>query len=230
FYITKEKFTLGDLIAYSLKYSSIESLYKTFMDISNLDIFENIEAVTQSIVEGYELEEVINEERPISKNRIFKNLVEAYEIRNVICHDFLSSTHKLVLEPEKLKEYLMDTYVLQEIISIIISEKIYSKKIPDNYEEQIVYFNSIIDEKMAVLNNLYQIMENEFNSEAQFLNLKKNKIAFEEFLENDAKYVTSNFHDFDLEILPFETLNLEYKIKIIEQRIKNITDEINYSS
>lgn len=35
FHITKSTFSLGDLIAYSFKYSSIESLYKTFTDISN---------------------------------------------------------------------------------------------------------------------------------------------------------------------------------------------------
>lgn len=230
FHITKEKFSLGDLIAYSFKYSSIESLYKTFTEVSGIDIFANITELTKSIDEGFELEEVVNENRPIDKNRIFRNLVEAYEIRNIICHDFLSATHKLILEPEKLKEYLMDTYVLQEIITIEISEKIYSKKIPNKYSNYTEYYNSVIDEKKQVLNNLYTILEKGFNSEEQFINLNKNKLEFEEFLKNDSKYVASNFHDFDIKLFPFETLIQTYQIKLIEQRIKNLTDEINYSS
>lgn len=230
FHITKEKFSLGDLIAYSFKYSSIESLYKTFTEVSGIDIFANIIELTKSIDEGFELEEVVNENRPIDKNRIFRNLVEAYEIRNIICHDFLSATHKLILEPEKLKEYLMDTYVLQEIITIEISEKIYSKKISNKYRDYTEYYNSIIEEKKQVLNNLYKVLEKSFNSEEQFINLNKNRLEFEEFLKNDSKYVASNFHDFDIELFPFETLTQTYQIKLIEQRIKNLTDEINYSS
>lgn len=94
FHITKSTFTLGDLIAYSFKYSSIESLYKTFTEVSKLDLFRYSEELTEIIKEGFDLEDVINEERPIDKNRIFKNLIEVYEIRNVICHDYLSATHK----------------------------------------------------------------------------------------------------------------------------------------
>ncbi|MBW4362337.1 hypothetical protein [Flavobacterium taihuense] len=230
FHITKEKFSLGDLIAYSFKYSSIESLYKTFTEVSDIDIFKNTVELTKTINEGFELEEVINENRPIDKNRIFKNLVEAYEIRNVICHDFLSATHKLILDPEKLKDFLMDTYVLQEIITIEISEKIYSKNIPNNFPDQIQHYNSIIEEKKQTLNNLYKVLENSFNSEEQFINLNKNKQEFEEFLKNDSKYVTSNFKDYEIDLFPFEVLTQTYSIKLIEQRIKNLTEEINYSS
>lgn len=193
-------------------------------------MFNYSEELAQVISEGFELEDVINNERPIDRNRIFKNLVEVYEIRNVICHDFLSATHKLVLEPEKLKEYLMDAFVFQELITILLSEKIYSKKIPLEYPKQIEYYNSLIIDKKQELDNLYRILAKEFNTDEQFENLEKNKKAFEDFLEIDSKNITSGFRDFEIELLPFESLVLEYKLKLIEQRIKNITDEINYSS
>lgn len=230
FHITKSTFTLGDLLAYSFKYSSIESLYKTFTDISNIEVFNNVEELTSIINDGFELEDVINNERPIDRNRIFKNLVEVYEIRNIICHDFLSATHKLVLAPEKLKEYLMDTFVFQELITILLSEKIFSKKFPLEYSERIELNSSLIEKMKKELNDLYNLLAKEFDTEEQYINLDEDIKAFESFLEIDSRYITSGFRDFDLQLLPLESSALEYKIKLIEQRIKNITDQINYSS
>lgn len=228
--ISKSTFTIGDLIAYSLKYSSIESLYKTFTEISNIDVFNYSEELTQIVSDGFELEDVINEERPIDRNRIFKNLIEVYEIRNIICHDFLSATHKLTLEKEKLKEYLLDTFVFQELITILLSEKIYSLKYPLDFDKRIENSISILKERKLQLENLYNTLAKDFISDEQYLNLEKSKKIFEEFIEIDTKYVANGFRDFEVDLLPFAGIEIEYKIKLIEQRIKNITDEINYSS
>lgn len=230
--ISKSKFTLGDLIAFSFKYSSIESLYKTFVELSEIDVFENVEELTKLIEEGFELEEFVNKERPIDRNRIFKNLKEVYEIRNIICHDFLSTNHKLKLEPQKLEEYLKDTYLLQELISIICSEKIYSSMIPNSFEGQVEYYNKVLVEKEALLQTYYQQFFNYLETDKQKKNLLNSNKAFEKYLDLDSKYLTSYFSDLDASLLPFEAARIAHKIKLIEQRIKNIEDEIEemYSS
>lgn len=230
FHITKSTFTLGDLIAYSFKYSSIESIYKTFTEVSNLDLFKHSEELTKIINESFELDNVINEERPIDRNRIFKNLIEVYEIRNIICHDYLSATHTLILDADKMKEYLMDTYVFQELISILLSEKIYSVKIPLEPSKCIEYYESIIIDKTKKLNNLYSEIKKDFKTEIQYKNLEKNIKQFEKFIDFESKLLTNNFTKLEIDFKPLVGMQLEYKIKLIEQRIKNLTEKINYSS
>jgi hypothetical protein len=228
FYLTKSSYTLGDLIAYSLKYSSIESFYKTFSEISNFNILDIKADLLEKFIEDYEEEEFINNDRTFDKNRIFKNIKEVYEIRNIICHDFLSATHKLNLDYETIKNYLIDNYIFQELTTFMLSEEIYSKSLPKNSEEAIEYYNSIIKDKTEILNNLYKIIRNELESEEQIKNFEINKKNFEVFLESDSNCVPNYYRN--IEDILFYDLCLEYKVKLLEQRIKNITDEINYSS
>lgn len=229
-FVTKSKFSLGDLIAYSLKYSSIESLFKTFKEISSVDIFEHKEYLSEIIDEGFELEEVINDERPIDNNRIFKNLKEVYEIRNIICHDFLSTKHKLNLEYNFLVECVKDAYVLQEIISIYCSEKIYSKDIPKDFGKQKEYYGNKLDEKIKKLdfyNNQFLL---NFKGQQQEKNVLKNIKSFENYLENDSEYLTTYFTGLTEPLkMAFEPLKIRHKIKLINQRLKNIEEEIEHS-
>jgi len=229
FHITKSSFSLGDLIAYSLKYSSIESILKTFEEISGINIFQDLKELNKMLDE-FEMEHLVSDKRPLDKDRIFKNIKEVYEIRNIICHDFLSTTHKLNLTHKQVREYLLDTALLQDIITTICSEKIYSTKYPSGYKERIKDFNSIIKNKKHELNNLYKQLAKSFKTEAQHINLKKNIIAFDNYVESDAKHLISWFNDFEFTVLPFVDLELQHKIKLIDQRIKNIQDEINSSS
>ncbi|WP_264558943.1 hypothetical protein [Flavobacterium sp. N2270] len=228
FYLTKSTYTLGDLIAYSLKYSSIESLYKSFSEISNFNILDIKPEVLKKFIEDYEEEEFINEKRPFDKNRIFKNLKEAYEIRNIICHDFLSATHKLKLNYETIKNYLIDNYIFQELTTYMLSEEIYSKVLPNTHEESVEYYSTIVEEKTKILDGLYEIISKELDTNEQIENFKKNKENFDIFLESDSKCVANNYRDPN-DILFYE-LCLEYKAKLLDQRIRNMKDEINYSS
>lgn len=230
FFVTKSKYSLGDLIAYSLKYSSIESLYKTFNEITGINIFSHKEYLTKIISDGFELDDVINEDRPIDNNRIFKNLKELYEIRNIICHDFLSTKHKLNLDFEFLKECIKDAFVLQEIISIYCSEKIYSKEIPIDNKERKKYYENILKEKIELLNEYNNQFIKAFKGEIQEKNVEKNIKAFENYLENDSKYLVTYFTDLDESLkVTFDPIIIKHKIKLIEQRIKNIENEIEYS-
>ncbi len=223
FHISKSNITLGDLIAYSLKYSSIESLLKTFNEISEIDILNELNEVEDSIKNdfGDEPPFLISEARPLDKNRIIRNLKEVYEIRNVICHDFLSATHKLSFNISNLKDYILDTIVLHNAMVYLCSDKIYSKYIPLEHTERIKYFQEILDEKVDELNNLYVLLEDGKNEDSGLL-LRESIIAFDKYLEADSKYF-GGIEDF------FPDLTLENKIKLLDQRIKHIIDEIKKS-
>lgn len=229
-FVTKSKFSLGDLIAYSLKYSSIESLFKTFKEISCVDIFEHKEYLTEIIDDGFELDDVINNERPIDNNRIFKNLKEVYEIRNIICHDFLSTKHKLNLEYNFLIECVKDSYVLQEIISIYCSEKIYSKDIPKDFGMQKDYYENKLNEKIKELDFYNNQFIQNFKGQDQEKNVLNNIKSFENYLENDSEYLTTYFTGLTEPLkMAFEPLKIQHKIKLINQRLKNIEEEIEHS-
>jgi hypothetical protein len=230
YHITKSNFSLGDLLAYSFKYSSFESIFNTFESVSNIKVFEKIEEVKKALIPELDIETSIDEKNFLDKNRLFKNLKEVYEVRNVICHDFLSTTHKLILEPEKIKEYLTDAYIFQELITFSLDVKVYSIDTPKTTQESIEYYNSIISERIKVLNSLYDKLRINFSTKKQEDNLQETKKCFENFLEFDSKNIPINFNNEGIEFTPFEDLGLIYKLKLINQRIKNIEDEINYSS
>lgn len=222
FHISKSNITIGDLIAYSLKYSSIESILKSFQDISELDILNQLSEVEQSIIDDDTDPLLISESRPFDKNRIIKNLKEAYEIRNIVCHDFLASTHKLTFEIPKLIDYLLDTILLQNAVVYLCSDKIYSTFIPLDNDERIKYFQKIVTEKTKELSELYSIYEKGMNPRHQEL-FTASKASFDKYLETDSKFVGSG------EPI-FIDLALENKIQLLDQRIRNIKEEIKKTS
>ena len=227
FHISKSSFSLGDLISYTLKYSSIESLLKTFQVISEIDIFRELETFDASMLE--DINDMVSVQRPLNKARIITNLKEAYEIRNIICHDFLSSTHKLELDNEKLANFILDAALLQYAIDDILSDKIYSKGIPLEWEERIKYFQNKVEERQKTLDSIYDAIRSSLNSDIQKKNLDENIKAFKNFLINDSNDIGRFwFNEYD-EDFPFEDLALEYKIKLLDQRIKILQGEINSS-
>jgi hypothetical protein len=218
FHIAKSNISVGDLIAYSLKYSSIESILRTFQDISELDILNQLNEVEESIINDDIDPLVISESRPLDKNRIIKNLKEVYEIRNIICHDFLAATHKLTFEIPKLIDYLLDTILLQNAVVYLCSDKIYSTLIPIENEERIEYFKKIVSEKTTELSDLYRIYEKDINPRHKDL-FKDSINAFDNYLEVDSKFISCGES-------MFIDLGLENKIQLLDQRIKNMKDEI----
>lgn len=217
-HISKSNITLGDLIAFSLKYSSIESLLKTFQEISELDILKMLKEIESDILDYDDLNVLINDNRPLDKNRIIKNLKEVYEIRNVICHDFLSSTHTLTIEYEKLTDYLLDAIILQDAVTYLCSNKIYSKYYKLDYDERIAQLNGILAQKQNELQVLENDISKELNEESRKQYLKSVE-AFNDYLDKDSLFfgeVEDSFKD----------LTIENKIYLIDQRIHHLRDEI----
>ncbi|MFN0729596.1 hypothetical protein [Polaribacter gochangensis] len=228
FHISKLSFSIGDLVAYSLKYSSIETILNTFKEISEIDVFKEINGLREILLD-YGVEEWILNRRELNIGSILKNLKELYEMRNMICHDFLSATHKLEIDSELIIDYILDTVLLQYSVDILCSEKIYEKLIPNEYKERKNHFESIINEKEEYLNKLYNELKNSFTSKQQIQNLVENIKIFQKYLENDCENVHSFWLDkFDDEFLFIDT-SVRHKINLLDQRIKNIEQQI-YSS
>jgi hypothetical protein len=221
FHIAKSNITIGDFIAYSLKYSSIESLLRTFQEISELDILNQLNIVEEDIINDDDDQFLISELRPLDKNRIIKNLKEVYEIRNVISHDFLSATHKLTFDITQLKDYLLDAILLQRAVLYLCSNKIYFNQIPYETEERIKYYQQIIEEKTTELSRLYHTYKQNMNPSDRRL-FQKSKKTFDKYLEAD-----SNFSSGMVEM--FFDLEFENKILLLDQRIKNISKAIRSS-
>ncbi|MBD0726711.1 hypothetical protein B6A10_16185 [Flavobacterium sp. L1I52] len=224
-HISKSKFTIGDLVAYSLSYSSLETILKNFEEITGINVYKELENVGEYIQEMELDDNIINEKRPYEKGRILKNLSEIYECRNIICHDFLSASHNLNLNYETLRHYIMDSVILQHSINHICSKLIYND-IPLEFEERMEYFKNIIEEKNSELENLYIEIENSFHSKEQIENLKKNIINFNNYVECSSKDFGFWFKNEGI----FDDLILENKIKILENRIEIIKEEIRNSS
>ena len=225
FQITKAHFTLGDLIAYSLKYSSIESILKNFKEITNIDFLSSVESLENSLID-YELDYLSTTERQIDRKRIITNLKEIYELRNVICHDFLSATHKLELDYDKTLDYILDSLLLQHAITILLSEKIYSLKIPFEENDRIVDFKNQIKESQKELNELNKRIKGTFNSEDQFLNFEKNERMFNQFIENDSQHFGYWFRDYD-KTYPFESTIYEHKLRLMKERIDFLKKDLD---
>ena len=69
-HIQSKKFTIGDLISYSFSYSSIDTILKTFEDLTNIKVYEKLDNMKAFIKEMELHENLINENRPFDKNRI----------------------------------------------------------------------------------------------------------------------------------------------------------------
>jgi hypothetical protein len=216
--VTKSHFTLGDLIAFSLKYSSIESILKNFKEISNIDFLNSVETLEAELIES-DFDYLCNPSRPINKKRIITNLKDIYEYRNVICHDFLSSTHKLKLDYDKTLDWVLDSLLLQEAITILLSDKIYSLKIP--LEENDIKEKCLkeIKECEKELNCFYDEIKSTFHSDEQLLNFEQNEIMFNQFIKNDSQNFGLWFNDYD-ESYPFKSSYYEHKLIILRQRIE----------
>jgi len=228
FYISKSSFSIGDLVAFSLKYSSIENILNTFKEISEIDIFKEINSLKETLLD-YGVEEWILERRELNIANILKSLKELYEMRNIICHDFLSATHKLNIDSESIINYILDTVLLQYSVDILCSEKIYEKLIPIEDKERKKHFERIINEKNDFLNELYSVLKASFTSKQQIKNLENNIKIFQEYVENDCENVDSFWLDKNDDELFFVDTSLRHKIKLLDQRIKDIEQQI-YSS
>ncbi|SNB36685.1 hypothetical protein [Flavobacterium psychrophilum] len=227
-YISKSKFSLGDLVSYSLTYSSIETILRNFEEITEIKIYSELDSVSDYLKEMELDDNLINEGRPFDKGRILKNLSETYELRNIICHDFLSASHKLKIDADTLRHYIMDTALLQISVSYLCSKFIYND-IPSGHSERIEYYNNILKNKLTELEEIYLEIHSTFNSEEQTTNFIKNKQRFTDYINSDSEDFGFWFRG-ENEDLPFDSLKLEYQIKLIEKRIEILREEMKNSS
>lgn len=222
FQVGKQQITIGDIVAYSLKYSAFDLIYSNLSSIISLDIFSIYEKSPFSIIEYLDLTDSLLDDVSIDKSRIFKNLNEAYELRHSICHDFLNNIAKKNLNFEKIKEYLIDCFLMQEITTIIISEHIYKSISEMNYQDKI-------KEKEELLLGLYNEIEKDFFEDIQYSRLTKNKDFFKKYLDQDSLCFGYGFRDLNHEDLPFNTLVYKHKLQLLEYRIKLLTEFIEVS-
>jgi hypothetical protein len=227
-HISKSKFTIGDLVSYSLTYSSIETILKNFEEITEIKIYSELDNVSEYLKEMELDDNLINEERPFNKGRILKNLSETYELRNIICHDFLSASHKLTIDAETLKHYIMDAALLQVSVSYLCSKFIYND-IPLEYSERIEYFTNILKSKLTELDEIYLEIQSTFNSDEQALNFRKNKQRFTDYINSDSTDFGFWFRG-ENDDLPFDNLKLEHQIKLIDKRIEVLREDRKNSS
>lgn len=227
-HISKSKFTIGDLVAYSLTYSSIETILKNFEEITEIKIYSELDNVGEHIKEMELDDNLINEGRPFNKGRILKNLSDTYELRNIICHDFLSASHKLTIDAETLRHYIMDAALLQESVSYLCNKFIYND-IPLEHNERMEYFNNIIKSRLNELDDLYLDIQSTFHSEEQKINFEKNKQRFTDYINSDSNDFGFWFRG-EHEDFPFDDLRLEHKIKLIEKRIEVLREDRKNSS
>ena len=227
--VSKSNFTLGDLIAYSLKYSSIENIYKTITSLTGIDFFANSKELEQTLIEDYELEIWFEKKISIDKDRIFRNLIEIYKIRNVICHDILSAKFKLDLTKKKMEEYLIDSIIFHHIVDVKL-QSIWRTKEPYSSKNSEEYYSKEIELNKKKLNKLYEIRKKDLISEEQKLNLEKSKKDFENFLKLDSLNMGNHFRSYKKEDAIFPELILKYELRLINQRIKNIESDIDLSS
>jgi len=225
-YISKSKFTIGDLVAYSLTYSSIETILKNFEEITEIKIYSELDNTPVYFRSGDKKNK--KEVYTFEKGRVLKNLKEIYELRNIICHDFLSSSHKISLNSDSLRQCIIDAVLLQQSIDYLCSKYIYID-IPLDYIERLQYFRNIIENKLIELELVYSEIESTLNSEEQKDNLTQNKELFMNYLNKDSDNLGHWFRDVSNDF-PFEDLCLEYKIKLIDARLEILRNEIKNCS
>ena len=75
YHISKSTFSLGDLIAFTLKYSSIESLLKTFEAISGIDVLSELENLQKDLKE-IDVDNLISTDRPL--DQWFGNILSSH--------------------------------------------------------------------------------------------------------------------------------------------------------
>lgn len=220
-HITSKKFTIGDLIAYSLSYSSIDNILKNFEELTGINVYKEIDKM-EEFLKSMELDEnIINENRPFDKNRILRNLNSIYEIRHEICHDFLSTSYKLDLKNEMLRDVIMDTGLLQHCIIELCSIHVY-KDIELDEEKRMANLELKISEELEKINILNDKIKSTFHSNEQIENFKKGINAFQDFIDLDSR----NFGFWFNEDGPFDDLILEHKLKLIINRKELLEDQL----
>jgi hypothetical protein len=224
-HIQSKKFTIGDLISYSFSYSSIDTILKTFEDLTNIKVYEKLDNMAEFIKEMELDENLINENRPFDKNRILSNLNRVYEIRHVICHDFLSTSHHLAIDKDHIRHSIMDAGLIQHIIIDLCSKYVYTDIELDS-EKQIINLEKKVISRIEELNTLNETIKSTFHSPYQLKNFEKGIKSFNEFVEIDSK----NFGFWFNEEGPFKELRLEHKINLFENRIELIKEELKNST
>ncbi len=212
--ISQENLTVGDLIAFSLKYSSIETIFSNLTAIAGIDVFAKYSEKPFSISDYIDDTEEILENTDIDRERIFKNLKEVYEIRHLICHDFLNSTNYLNLEFATVKSYLIDAYLFQSLTTFVFSEHIYMPLHSPNLSEEL-------SSKTRILEEYYDELIKTFSEKTQVDQLEENKKVFNDYVLNDVLSFGQGFKKHDKDF-PFEVLLNKHKLDLIEFRIKTI--------
>ena len=212
-----------------MHYSSIENIYKTITSLTEIDFFKNPKELEKELIEDYDLELEFEEKISVNKDRIFRNLKEIYKIRNVICHDILSTKFKLKLTKEKMKEYLIDSILFQNIIGIELGA-IWKTKKPYSEENIEKYYLNEIKLSKSRLDELYEEMEINLISDEQKVNLAKSKIDFENFIKQDSLNMGNSLRNYNKDDTIFPELILEYELRLINQRIMNIESDKEISS
>jgi hypothetical protein len=212
--ISQENITPGNLIAFSLKYSSFETIFSNLTAIAGIDVFSKYLEEPFSISEYIDDTDEILENTTVDRERIFKNLKEVYEIRHLICHDFLNSTNYLNLEYSKVKSYLIDAYLFQALTMFILSEHVY---IPQNSPDLIDELSS----KTKILEECYKELLKTFSEKTQVDHLEANKKIFKDYVLNDALSFGQGFKEYHKDF-PFEILINKHKLDLIEFRIRTI--------
>jgi hypothetical protein len=225
FYLTKSKYSIGELISYSLKYSSIDTIISNYNEITGIDIYQTLEQSVKSIIDydPSSAEEllIVNSKRPFDKGRVIKNINELYEIRNVIAHDFNTTRHKLELTVDKIKEFILDNCLFIECVSTIGTDIIYSN---EESEKRINELKIRINEKHDVLKSYYSRIRNGFKfteQESNFLNETK---AFDDYFEKGSLGISNWYRNHFLN----SHLYLMQKEEFLDQRIAFIEKLIKY--
>lgn len=189
-HLSKSKFTVGDLISYSLKYSSISTILKNFNEVSGIDFLKEVDKAVVALLKE-EIHPAILKERGFDKGRMLNNINYIYEVRNIICHDFYFTRNRLTLSVDKIKECLLDGCLFIELGYEISSTSLFMP-IGKIIEKEI---KLRLQEKRIEINRLIDKIQNDFNSQQQLKNLEMSIVAFENYLNTNASTLGGNFYD-----------------------------------
>jgi hypothetical protein len=211
--ISNSLFSIGDLISYSLKYSSIDSIFKTYEEIAGFNFYNEFKKLDNSFID---IDDDFLLDQEFIPQKILKTLQETYKIRNVICHDFLAERHKLVLTKEDMKQYLIANLQLMEAIEYLNNKFVFTKR-KDNDE-----LTKDIQELSKELIKLHHSLESTLQSTEQKETFKNETSTFFNYVEIHSK----GFGDWFLDDTPWEDEVLEIKKRLLTERKSLIEKEL----
>jgi len=221
FHLTKSKFTIGDLISYSLKYSAFPTIIKNYNEISQIDFLTEIDNFVNSI-KNEDLEPLLIKERDFDKGRMITNINYIYEVRNVICHDFQFTRNRLSLDNERIRECLLDCCLLLEFGYIISSDLLFmptSKK----REAEIA---KVISEQKGEIKSLLDKLQSHFRTNEQLINLEKDILTFEKYKDTNSNLLATQFRSngsyLDSSLIEYERLHLESRIALLKEYVAGL--------